>query len=358
MCIRDRYNNTYESEIEIDRIECETIDSDCDCPYHYDCQHIAAVLFYLEMHLDEMLVTFSQEKGVHEWTEDTDKTEEILEVIKEAHTKEEQRKGEQYQKELLQEYAVSAEFLATSPFFLTSEKLNIDQAEFIIVFSMPALESTYIEMQFALRLPSRSKPLYVSNAKDFLEGIRYNEPINLAGKKYLFTQDSFSEAEREIVQMVIDHARIPEKIISERNQKIAIIDVKSFGMLLAVSWKNSVEKLSKQRSFQEERQWPLLSLYSGGIESPLYFCSNFAKFQITLEYIQPPTSKILLNPMVSIIEETVPLEKVYFFTCAKPGLIYNQIYYRFTEEITRQHLTQIHNLREICLLYTSPSPRD
>ena len=30
-----QYNNTYESEIEIDRIECETIDSDCDCPYHY-----------------------------------------------------------------------------------------------------------------------------------------------------------------------------------------------------------------------------------------------------------------------------------------------------------------------------------
>lgn len=344
-----QYNNTYESEIEIDRIECETIDSDCDCPYHYDCQHIAAVLFYLEMHLDQMLVIFSQEKGVHEWTQDCEKREEILEVIKEAHTKEEQRKGEQYQRELLQEYATSAEFLATSPFFLTSEKLNIDQAEFIILFSLPTPGNAFIEMQFALRLPSRSKPLYISNAKDFLEGIRYSEPINLSGKKYLFTQNSFNEAEREIVRMVVDHARTSEKIVSERNQKTAIIDVKSFGMLLAVSWKNSVEKLSKQRSFQEERQWPLLALYSGGIESPLYFCSNFAKFQITLEYIHPPTSKILLNPMVSIVEETVALEKVYFFTCAKPGLIYNQIYYRFPEEITRQHLSQIHELRGITI---------
>ena len=42
-----QYDNCYESEIEIDRGECETIDSDCDCPYNYDCQHLAAVLFYL-----------------------------------------------------------------------------------------------------------------------------------------------------------------------------------------------------------------------------------------------------------------------------------------------------------------------
>ena len=43
--ILGQYDNYYESEIEIDRIECETIDSDCDCPYNYDCQHLAALFF-------------------------------------------------------------------------------------------------------------------------------------------------------------------------------------------------------------------------------------------------------------------------------------------------------------------------
>ena len=51
-----QYENCYESEIEIDRLECETIDSDCDCPYNYDCQHLAALLFYLEERLDEIIV--------------------------------------------------------------------------------------------------------------------------------------------------------------------------------------------------------------------------------------------------------------------------------------------------------------
>ena len=56
-----QYDNTYQSEIEIDREECETIDSDCDCPYHYDCQHLAALLFYLEQHLDAILVKYSKD---------------------------------------------------------------------------------------------------------------------------------------------------------------------------------------------------------------------------------------------------------------------------------------------------------
>ena len=56
-----QYDNYYESEIEIDRNECEAIDSNCDCPYNYDCQHLAALLFYLEQNLDQILVAYSKE---------------------------------------------------------------------------------------------------------------------------------------------------------------------------------------------------------------------------------------------------------------------------------------------------------
>ena len=49
------FDNCYESELEIDRHESVIIDSDCDCSYKYDCQHLAAVLFYLESHYNEFL---------------------------------------------------------------------------------------------------------------------------------------------------------------------------------------------------------------------------------------------------------------------------------------------------------------
>ena len=51
------------------------IDSDCDCPYKYDCQHLAAVLFYLEEHLDEMVVAYSKETDLRE-NDDTSMTKE------------------------------------------------------------------------------------------------------------------------------------------------------------------------------------------------------------------------------------------------------------------------------------------
>ena len=59
--VQGQYENHYESEIEIDRLECETVDSDCDCPYNYDCQHLAALIFYLEERLDEIMVNYSKE---------------------------------------------------------------------------------------------------------------------------------------------------------------------------------------------------------------------------------------------------------------------------------------------------------
>jgi uncharacterized Zn finger protein len=64
-----QYDNCYESELEIDRSECETIDSDCDCPYNYDCQHLAAVLFYLEENIDKILVNYSKETDLEEVAE-------------------------------------------------------------------------------------------------------------------------------------------------------------------------------------------------------------------------------------------------------------------------------------------------
>ena len=58
------FDNTYESEVEIDRFESETIHSNCDCTYRYDCQHIAALLFYLEKNIDSILIEYSKGKDL------------------------------------------------------------------------------------------------------------------------------------------------------------------------------------------------------------------------------------------------------------------------------------------------------
>ena len=192
-----QFDNCYESEIEIDRQECETIDSDCDCPYNYDCQHLAAVLFYLEEHIDKILVAFSKENDLKQMGDksgiDKEEQKKLLEKIKEAESKEVQRQEEQYQKQLLQEYVISSQLLAASPFFRPQEKQEVDRAEFALIFN-PNQEGEskgIVEIQVALRLPFRSKPLYVPQIKPFLDALRYEESIFIGGKKYSFLPQIF-----------------------------------------------------------------------------------------------------------------------------------------------------------------------
>jgi SNF2 family DNA or RNA helicase len=353
-----QFNNTYESQIEIDRQECETIDSDCDCPYHYDCQHLAALLYYLEDHLDEILVNFSKENDLQELSEDhsldQEGKQEILEAVKEAASKEEIRKEEQYQRQLLQEYITASKILAKSPFFLPQEKYKEDMTDLAIIFSYkPKQMKSIVEIQLAFRLPSRSKPLHIPNLKALLEAMRYEEPLYIGGKRYFFSLNSFKEVQRPLMQIILDHARFIDKPNSEKAQKIGGLEIKIFGMLLAKACDIALQEGAKHAaSFQEEDLPSLPCLYEDGLESPLRYSPHFCSFRVNIEYIKPPTSKILLDPKILVDDQAVILEDVCLFECAKPGMLFNHIYFRFAEDVTRQHLLGLGSLRDL----TVPEP--
>ena len=351
--ILGQYDNYYESQIEIDRIECEAIDSDCDCPYNYDCVHLAALLFYLEIHIDEILVAYSKEKDIDEMTGDSDfdeeKKMELLEKFKEAESKQIQKQEELYQKQVLQEYVNAADLLAVSPFFRPIEKQEVDKAEVALVFTKNQ-EKAPIEIQIALRLPFRSKPLHIPHVKNFLESIRYEEPISLAGKKYLFTMDSFDHSQQKIVQMVMDHAECMDSTATEKAQRVAHIDPEVCGLILARVYENALEVFLKNGFSTQEDDQPILpGLYEGNMETPVKFSPQPAAFRFLLEYIKPPVSKILLKPLIVVDQRNVALEDVRFFECANPGMLFENIYYRFPSFLTRTHLRSLAPIRDMVI---------
>lgn len=358
--IEGQFNNTYESEIEIDRQECETIDSDCDCPYHYDCQHLAALLFYLEAHLDEILVNYSKETDLQDLAEDQDldeeQKEELFEAVKEAVTKQEQKLDEQYQKELMEEYVTAAKTLSTSPFFLPREDKQVDTADLAIIFNLPAANAgarPIVELQLALRLRSRSKPLHIPCAKDFLDGLRHQEVLVIGGKRYLFSLESFKEEQQEIARMLVDYARVHDKPTTEKSQRCAFIEMKAFGLIMAQAYESAREAIMKKGTNYTDDDLPFLPcIYEGSLENPLKFSPSPAAFRMSLEYIEPPAKKVLISPVISVHHSTVQIEEVRLFECATPGVIYEDVYYRFAAHITRQHLMHLLELREI----TIPEP--
>lgn len=352
--VQGQFDNCYESQIEVDRMECETIDSDCDCPYNHDCQHLAAVLFYLEENFDKILVAFS--KGIEgESVVDKQTKAALLEKIKEAESKEVQRREEHYQKEVLEEYVIASQQLSSSPFFKPRARPDVDLAEFAFIFN-PHFDGDGkggVEIQLALRLASRSKPLYIPHLKLFAEALRNEEPLLIGGRRYHFSFQSFNASQQEVVRMVLDRARFAEGPVSEKALRVAQLDFEVFGMILSSLYDTALHSHSRQGFLaQDDESLVLPGVYEGSLETALRFFPSPARLRFSFEYMQPPTSKILINPHVVLGEEVVTIDDVRFFECARTGLLYKGVYYRFSAEITRLHLRNLRPIRDM----TIPEP--
>lgn len=349
--ILGNFENTYESEIEIDRFESQTIHSNCDCSYRFDCQHIAALIFYLEEHLDSLIVNYSKEKDFEEKHEnDSD----IKETIQKAVSKEEVKKDVIYQKEVLEEYSSSSFLLSSSPFFLPFEKKEISKAEPAIIINPQSLtednKNKSVEFQLALRLPCRSKPLQIPFIKQFLQAVFYQESLSFASKKYVFSMDSFDDLGKKIIQLLMDKSIYYDALKNDRSQRIAQIDYETLGLLLATIY----DYMSEKRGFSSYKEdLPLMPyVFIGNLETPLQCCFSFANFRFELEYIEPPACKILLNPTIAIDQNILQIHEATLFDSIIPGMIYQEVYYRFAPHITRVHLKNLYTIRDV----TIPQP--
>lgn len=351
------FDKAHQCEIEIDRSQSTTIDSGCDCSYKYDCQHLSAVLFYLEEKLDEILVAYSKETDLDKSAGLDDRGKETLrETFKTAASKEVVRQGKKQQKELLQEYLGASKVLGQSPYFLPEETLEPDTAELVVIFSTTPQTDTQgnIEIQLALRLPFRSKPLNIPQFKEFLDACRYNEPFYIGNKRYFFNEKSFDSVSNQLLKLIMDYARFSENR-DDKCQRFANIDVEAFGVILAqahsTASSSSQTRLGIDQADSELQIMPCL--YFGSLDEPLRFSQSPAVMRVELEYLQAPAPKLLLKPMIVLDNSSeVSLESVRFFECASPGLLHKHTYYIFPPYIKRKHLRNFTLLRDI----TIPEP--
>ena len=354
------FENNYQCEVEIDRQESTTIDSDCDCPYKYDCQHLACALYYLEEHLNAILVEYSKDSNVEKKNNIDEREKKLLQdTIKEAENKETIRRGKKCQKELLQEYMSSSHVLGLSPFFHSEEGLVPDKAELALIFASSPTQVgkehlANFEIQVALRLPYRSKPLNIPNAKEFFDALRYQEPVYIGSKRHFFTMGSFDPKSASLLQMLLDHANYTDSI-EERQLRTVTIDTESFGAILSQAYTMAVNtnRSRIESTDTETPHAPLPCLYKGSLEEPLCFSNVCCTLNFELEYLDAHAAKILLKPSVLLnSNEKIELEEARFLPCVDPGMIHKSVYYRFQPLIKRKHLRNLNTLRSI----TIPEP--
>jgi superfamily II DNA or RNA helicase len=350
--VKGTFENVYESEIEIDRQESTAVDSNCDCTYTYDCQHIAALLYFLEENLNEIVVAYSQQTNLD--MHDEDVKQELMETFEEAATKEDRRQSQNFQKEVLREYIGAAAQLGSSSFFLPPVINEEDKAELGIILSssLETLEAnSNLEIQLAVRLPLRSKPLSIPNVKAFLDAIRYRETISISGRKYFFTPQSFDASTQSLLQVILQNARFFGSS-DEKYLRVAGLEREAFGALLAKAY--DLALANKQQVINGGTREAILmpSLYCGNLEEPLCLSPYPAQIKFLLEYLEAPGPTLLLKPSVRLDEEAIPLSAILLFESTKPGLLYQNTYYRFQPKVTRSHLKALPGISEI----TIPEP--
>ncbi len=357
--IQGKFNNHYECELEINREESTATDSNCDCPYNYDCQHLAALVYFLEEHLDEIVVQFAKEGPVETVAKlDEEEKKQLKETFQIAATKEVVRQDKKHQKELLHEYRTASALLSDCPFFLPEEPVTEDKAELAVIFSqglspLTGNHASVIEIQIALRLPFRSKPLHIPQLREFLDAIRNQEAVVINGKRYYFTSKSFDDDSQEILSMMINHTRFPEAQTGERSLRTGLVEGEAFGALLAHAHELGGKQLKGAAASEGTgRTLTIPCLYKDTLENPLCFSPSNTSLRFTLEYTEKPTAKIFLKPMIILNQESIRPEKSILFECPKPGLIFENTYYRFQPQIKRTHLRYLSSIGNM----TIPEP--
>lgn len=352
--IEGSFEHMYHCDIEIDLGDSTFVDSDCNCPQEFDCQHLAALVFFLEKHYDELVVAFSNDTDIEEEVDEEEK-ETLLETIREAQSKEEIRRGRQFQKELLEEYVKASKILGQSPFFLPGEKNTFDNAELAVIFALPTdttQPGATVELQLALRLPYRSKLLLVPNIGQFLESVRYEEPFYIGTRRFFFSDSSFDKSNLLILKRLMDFA-VPFDTKSDKGLRYAAMGVETFGILLADLYDATLSTLPTNIVMREDEDpLPLsfTSIYQNGQEEPLRFCPRRAQLIFTLEYMETPARAILIKPSIHLGEETsLGGEGQHFFECALPSMINHNVFYRFPDTIKRNHLRNIAIMQELII---------
>jgi SNF2 family DNA or RNA helicase len=346
--VLSNYDSTYESEIEVDRFESTAVHTNCDCPSRYDCQHLAALIFFLEEKIDSLLIEYSKEGNIGS------NEEELIEAVKEAETKEVFKQDARYQKQILQEYVACSDVLSNSPFFLPGQEGALAEAELAVIFNPQSLQGKgKVEFQLALRLPFRSKPLQISQLKGFLDAVRYEEPLFVGGRRLFFSLKSFNQLGATLLQLIMDHGRIAENVQNERAGRIAQLDPEVFGLMLAKTHEIAMSQAGPRGFKDLDEELPALPcLYLGTLETPIRYAPHPVTLRIQLEYIDPPAAKILFKPRLVIGENALNIEDAILFECAQPGMINQDTYYRFPAHIKRTHLLNFGAVRDM----TVPEP--
>jgi superfamily II DNA or RNA helicase len=305
--VTGHFQDTHGCSIEVDRLESEVTYSTCDCTQGVDCLHLACLLFYLEEHFHSMLLTHLGKMKSASSTVTDPEIGEVERRLKARARKEQER-------QLVADYSKAGEWMArTSLFRAADEKIETGEL-MILIGQLNAMNNRLTEIQLAVKLTGRPKPVLIQQPKAFLLALQQLEPLILGSQRVVLNDESFGEACAQLVDFFRREFEYHDK--ADKTLKAGFLSQGSVFSLLSIA-STILKQPDKGR----------ISLFLGAFDKPLQFSTKPVRPHFSVQMLQDPDRRLVIKPSFILPKGILPLGDVKLVLASPPGVLYEDTYY-------------------------------
>lgn len=320
--VKGQWDDSHACRLEFRLSDVSLVDSECDCPQKFECQHLAALFFFLEEH------------GVSEGCpcERQGEKQAASSPSKNSQKSDHKIESQEYAKA----YALMRQLLIPS---------DVKDGQFagVLLFSFsPIVVSGQRawELQFAVKRQARGRTTLIQAPRQFLTALARLEPIFLGNERVVLGLDSFGEEVEQILARIRQEVHFIEKEKSEKAVKSAVFDDDGMGKVLSVCRKAACLPIT---------QTVRAEFYLEGFEKSLQFSQDEASLRIKPCKLKEPFPHYLMGLAIQANSEEIPLSQARMIVSTTPGMLYKDCYYPFSPLVTRQRLHDLEALAQTVL---------
>lgn len=330
--VTGHFQDTHECSIEVNRLESEVNYSTCNCTQGVDCLHLACLLFFLEEHFHSMLLTYL---GKSQPTMASKKDPDVGEMERKLKA----RARRERERQLVVDYSRAGEWMARSSLFRPMDE-RIETGELMVLIGpINALNSKHTEIQLAVRLTGRPKPVLIQQPRVFLVALQQHEPLILGSQRVVLNDDSF----RKDVSSLVDFFRREFEYYDKADKSAKAAFLTQDGVYALLSTASSLMAAPGAAR---------LSVFQGSFDRPIQFSNVPVRPSFSVEILQDPDSRLVIKPYCMLPKGRCSLSDVRLVLANPPGVLVEDTYYPLGPNFTFRQASDLSEMDH----YAIPEP--
>lgn len=317
--VMGHFQDPHECSIEIDRTQSVIAYSNCDCSLGVDCQHLACLLFFLEEHFHSLLLVFLG-KG-------TAREHDLSDV--EMKVKAKARK--EHERQLISDYSHAGEWLGRSSLFRSAVERAETGELLLILGAWNGMNNRLTEVQMAVKVTGRPKPVLIQQPRTFLLALQQLEPLMLGSQRVVLSDVSFGQKSAVIVDFLRREFEYHEK--ADKITRASFLTQSAlFGLLSLVA--------NRCVGIEGER----ISLFLGSLEKPIIFSKTPVSPSFAIEHLVDPDPRLVIKPFFTLPNGSFSWQEVKVVLASNPGVLSDDHYYPLTPTFSLRQAVDLEEL--------------